>query len=279
MGDVLMCTPLLRRIKQDFPRCHLTFAIDQHRTHDNTYMKMISNAPFIDKVIDARMVDRSAYEAVVDVTTVCIRWENSNRPNTSRIDIFARAAGFVIRDGVPFYQTKSGERLWATAMTAGVKAMRKKVVVLHTASMDPKRTWPHDKYVALIDANQKSNVHFFILDWNSDSRPWGNFTNATDVSDVDVRKMAALIEQADLFVGPDSGPMHLAAAVHTPSLVIFGSIPPKARINRYPTHTPITHTSLSCLGCWYRQCGISFKCMTELPVSSVNTRMHALLGI
>jgi len=41
-----------------------------------------------------------------------------------------------------------------------------------------------------------------------------------------VRELAALIQAADLFLGHDSGPMHLAAAVGTPCVAIFGAASP-----------------------------------------------------
>ena len=41
----------------------------------------------------------------------------------------------------------------------------------------------------------------------------------------DLREAAALLRLADLFVGPDSGPMNLAVAGATPAFVLFGSTP------------------------------------------------------
>jgi len=86
-----------------------------------------------------------------------------------------------------------------------------------------------------------------------------------DASKTTVREMAALIQQCDLFVGPDSGPMHLAGALGVPSVVVFGAIPPQARINHYPTHKAVVLEGLRCLGCWYEQCPIKYRCMTALP--------------
>jgi ADP-heptose:LPS heptosyltransferase len=44
-----------------------------------------------------------------------------------------------------------------------------------------------------------------------------------------VRELAALLERADLYVGVDSGPMHVASAVGTPMVVLFG--PTDSRIS------------------------------------------------
>lgn len=44
-----------------------------------------------------------------------------------------------------------------------------------------------------------------------------------------IREMISLIANADLFVGIDSGPSHLAAALGTPALIFFGAINPDYR--------------------------------------------------
>jgi len=44
-----------------------------------------------------------------------------------------------------------------------------------------------------------------------------------------VRESAALIAQAALFIGNDSGPMHLAAAVGTPLVAIFANLAPPGK--------------------------------------------------
>ncbi|MCZ6679797.1 MAG: glycosyltransferase family 9 protein [Candidatus Poribacteria bacterium] len=43
------------------------------------------------------------------------------------------------------------------------------------------------------------------------------------VKERDLRRVAALIEMCELYIGNDTGPMHIAAAVGTPVIAIFGS--------------------------------------------------------
>jgi heptosyltransferase-2 len=44
-----------------------------------------------------------------------------------------------------------------------------------------------------------------------------------DATGLSIIEAAALLGEADLFVGPDSGPMNLAAAVGTPAFAMFGA--------------------------------------------------------
>lgn len=48
---------------------------------------------------------------------------------------------------------------------------------------------------------------------------------AVDACNLRIAEAAALLRHADLFVGPDSGPMNLAAAGGTPAFGLFGSTP------------------------------------------------------
>jgi hypothetical protein len=84
--------------------------------------------------------------------------------------------------------------------------------------------------------------------------------------------MGALIQQCHVFIGPDSGPMHLAAALNRNTIALFGSVPPEARINHYPTHEPITASNMPCLGCWYEPCPYAVKCMETIEASIVLQR-------
>ena len=266
IGDVLMCTPMLRQIKADFPELELTFAIDSHSTSGNVYYELVKNAPYLDYIVDARYVELAAYDAVVDISSVCIRYEHSGLPVLNRIDIFARAAGIPrLVQKRSWYKVEEAERTWAKAFinkTCG----QTKIVFLHTASMEGKRCWPVKKYIQIVEEALKDGLDckFLIMDFNKTFNDWAQYSNCVDVSFTSLRQMAALIEASDLFIGPDSGPMHLAGALETRSIVAFGSIDPAARINYYPTHEAIRMDSLSWIGCWYKPCPYNVRCMAEL---------------
>lgn len=282
IGDVLMVTPALRQLKKDFPSLHITYAIDMHTTGNNVYYELMKNAPFVDSLVDARFVQHGSYDAVVDVSSVCLRFERSDLPPINRVDLFGRAMGVRhISDRCSWYKPLGQELAIADLLYAPHKALGKRIVVLHTASMEEKRCWPIEKYVSLVERAlvDKFPVVFVALDFNNKLGSWSKYSNCIDASNTNVREMSALISEADFFVGPDSGPMHIAGAVGTKSFVIFGSVPPAARINYYPTHEGIVLKGLSCLGCWYKPCPYSTKCMKELDYMVVYKKLTSGLEL
>jgi len=46
------------------------------------------------------------------------------------------------------------------------------------------------------------------------------------VGETDIHQLAALFQQALVVLGPDSGPLHLASAVGTPTVTLFGPADP-----------------------------------------------------
>jgi ADP-heptose:LPS heptosyltransferase len=270
LGDVLMITPGLRALKDLYPEAVLTVAVDRHSTGDDQYYGILKNAPFIDYLIDARYVERKKYDKVIDISAVCISYERKVLPNINRIKLFASHMGITqIEDYLPFYKIKNTEVIWAEKIIAPYKE-KGPLIALHSSSNDPKRNLPVKNQVDFIKSilTEVPNATIILFDFNrifAGTDIVQQFSNSIyEASFTDVRQMAALIGQCDVFVGPDSGPMHLAGALSIPSVVTFGSIPPDARINYYPTHTGIRDTGLSCLGCWYEHCSIDFRCMKNI---------------
>jgi ADP-heptose:LPS heptosyltransferase len=94
------------------------------------------------------------------------------------------------------------------------------------------------------------------------------------------RESAAALERAELFVGHDSGPMHLAAAVGTPCVAVFAArnIPrqwfPVGRQHRVVYHW------VECAGCGLETCVEERKrCLTAITVDEVMEAVRHGLGI
>jgi heptosyltransferase-2 len=68
------------------------------------------------------------------------------------------------------------------------------------------------------------------------------------VKDIGLRKLAALIQQCDLYIGNDTGPMHIASAVGTRVLSIFGSTNAN-RSGPYGNGNVVISTKIDCSPC------------------------------
>ena len=95
-----------------------------------------------------------------------------------------------------------------------------------------------------------------------------------------LRELAALTRRALLFVGVDSAPMHIAAAVATPVVALFG---PSGEIEWGPWQVPhriVASAEHRCRPCGNDGCGggkVS-ECLTDLPVERVYEAAVALLA-
>ncbi len=81
-------------------------------------------------------------------------------------------------------------------------------------------------------------------------------------------QLMGLIAECGLLITNDSGPMHLAAALGTPQLAIFGSTSEIATGPLSP-HARVVKKQVDCNPCFLRECPIDFRCMTGISVDEV----------
>jgi len=156
--------------------------------------------------------------------------------------------------------------------------VREPFVHLHPASRWRFKCWPVEKNAELIDRFATMGLRVVI-------------TSAPDPVEVEMverivetasaqainlagqlslKELGALSAAAEVFVGVDSMPMHLAAAMGAPTVALFG---PSGEMEWGPWNTPsrVVSTAHSCRPCGLDGCGggkVS-ECLTLLPVDAV----------
>lgn len=101
-------------------------------------------------------------------------------------------------------------------------------VIIHAAARTAFKSWPADRFAALADRLHTAGLQVVLTGSDKDRtmvRPVSEHmrTQAIDLTGkTDLRLLAAVIKGAALFVGNDSGPMHIASAVGTPVVALFG---------------------------------------------------------
>lgn len=103
-------------------------------------------------------------------------------------------------------------------------------VLVHPGSRSPFRVWPVERFADVCDRLQDQLGAQVFLTAGPDERPLVEQIRARARTHVvalpaprDVALLAALLAQFDAFLCHDSGPMHVAAAVGTPVIALFGS--------------------------------------------------------
>lgn len=91
-------------------------------------------------------------------------------------------------------------------------------------------------------------------------------------------QLAALLRRADLFVGGDSAPLHLAIACGTPTVAIFGPTDPATLGSVHESDAAVVNR-LPCSFCHRRQCPIGTReCLEGLAAADVVTAALDRLG-
>jgi ADP-heptose:LPS heptosyltransferase len=157
------------------------------------------------------------------------------------------------------------------------------LVVIHTGPTWKTREWSVEHWNELIKLI-KSEFPVAAVQIGHDSRASGETclspraAGAIDrVGKLTLDQVLALLKAADLFVGIDSGMLHLAGAVRTPCVGIFGPTDPSCRL---PTSSPAIGVTaqIPCLGChhnvngpghWMTGCPYNIRCMSDLSAEDV----------
>ena len=87
--------------------------------------------------------------------------------------------------------------------------------------------------------------------------------------------LAEIYKRARAVITTDSGPMHLAAAVGTPVIALFGPTDP-ARTGPYGTGHSIIRADLPCSPCLLKKCPTK-KCMEEITSEQVFTAVESMI--
>ncbi len=98
-----------------------------------------------------------------------------------------------------------------------------------------------------------------------------NFCGRTDLL-----TLAALLQRATLMITTDTGPMHIAAAVGTPTVALFGPTAPW-RTGPYGLVHKVIQAERPCQPCFKRRCPYSYKCMATIKVETVMTAVEAMV--
>lgn len=118
-------------------------------------------------------------------------------------------------------------------LAAGPAAQPRAYAVVHPFASTPEKTWPAGYFIAVAEYLRDKAVlePIFLAGPTDDSSA---FTNFRVISNAPLGEVKSLMAGAQLFIGNDSGPAHIAAAFGVPVVVLFG---PSDPVNWSPWRT------------------------------------------
>ncbi len=108
-----------------------------------------------------------------------------------------------------------------------------RLILIHAGAAQSARIWPLDRFHSMARRLRQEN-HLVKIACNPDQRQWW-LDHAEDViTPGTISELVVLIKTAGLFIGNDSGPGHLAAAMGLPTFTLFGNQFPAAFAPLHP---------------------------------------------
>jgi len=148
------------------------------------------------------------------------------------------------------------------------------------------KNWYHEGYLNLIRQILEAYQLNIVLVGDQSQAPLAaRLINATDspsvlglVGKTTLPELIALLKGAVAGVGPDSGPGHLAAAVQTPFVALFG--PTSARRTApYGCEDLVVTADLDCAPCYRRNCpDRNRECMTAIRADAVMEKLALVMA-
>ncbi len=146
------------------------------------------------------------------------------------------------------------------------------------------RLWFAERYAAVIDALDAHGLDA-VLVGGTDVRALAAATlrRATRppldlTAQTTLRESYGVLARAAVAIGPDSGPMHLAAAAGTPVVSLWGATTP-ARSAPAGSQDLVLVGRVACAPCYLRHCPIGRQCMQDITPERVLAQVgHVLDG-
>ena len=160
----------------------------------------------------------------------------------------------------------------------------RKVALIHPAAALETKRWATENYARVVEYLSERGFGCVAIAAPHESQIVDDLLSATSVNilalDLSLPEVTALAARSQLFVGNDSGIAHIAAAVGTPSVVVFGSsnIAHWRPWNRAPAQ--VVFEEMPCQPChgYFCEKFPQPECILRVPVSRVVAAIEKCLN-
>jgi len=261
IGDTVLLLPALRALRRRFPRSHITVVgnpgplslvippADEVRSADEAlWAVLFSSASPTPKLrsylrefdlavvyTEDEFLIRGLEKAGVGRV---ISWPPFPRERVHETEHLLAALtplGIVDEDPIPRIESPEDvKEIWERSN------LGERTLAVHPGSGSPEKNWPPERFAGLILwAEGELNISSLLLCGPADGEAVEGVVRALGkcppmAEDLPLREVAGVLRRCSAFVGNDSGITHIAAAVGTPTVALFGPSDPEVWAPRGP---------------------------------------------
>lgn len=158
-------------------------------------------------------------------------------------------------------------------------------VGIHPGAKHPSRRWPAERFAAVADGLAARYGARIVITGGADEIDVARaveramrFPATVLAGKTSIGGLAALIERLDLYIANDTGPAHIAGALGTPAIVLFGP----ADLRRWAPRGPRTRViarDVACRPCGLAVCPIDHRCLAWIKPEEVVAAASELLSV
>jgi len=246
-GDCVSCTPIPHALKDKYPNCHITMLTSED------YVDVFSKNPYIDtlkvtpsvhahgghiyKAYDSYLARELSsniddYDVLYDLNTLTF-WGEYRHTGLSLTEHYAAMAEvYPLEDRryEVYLDDATEEKKFKDLHPEIHSILNENPLIIHTAAGWDLKAMPWFKWLDVFDyLHKEMEVRPVIFVGSDDSKvPKHMEASLTDklgtvhqAINLDIKTQCWLIDQAYMYIGPDSGPMHLAGATSTPIMAYY----------------------------------------------------------
>lgn len=161
--------------------------------------------------------------------------------------------------------------------------LTKKIVAFCPGSTNSRaKRWQTESYSKLNDLLQENGCQVVLTGSKDELDVSENVLTESKIKPIlltgktTLAELVAVLSVCDLLVSNDTGPAHIAPALGTKTLVIFGPTNP---LTTHPIGAEIIRKQVECSPCMLRDCPIDHRCMTQISAEEVFEKSLKLLQI
>jgi len=209
--------------------------------------------------------------------TYAVPWPKFKEHQVLHDKRLLKPLGIEISDTEPrlYLKKEEVEKAMELLYQRGYKKGHKLLGINSGAAYGEAKCWPIDCYREVARRMLEEDDSLYVV-FFGDSGSFSTIKNICQglspramnlAGSTNLRELSCLLSVCNILLTNDSGPMHIASALDTPVIALFGSTDPE--LTGPYKNGVVINKKVECAPCFKRKCPIDFRCMTRISVEEV----------